>query len=153
MQDRDVLEFIRREVAHEFTLLNSRLTWLTASQSFLIAAFTLALGNAAVYRAGWYVQALLPILGMLICLVAIPGVAGAHKQIRIWLAKQHSLMAKLRTNADFEPLRNARLEGNPELDSIHSRSSMFAQFLPWLLLAFWVLCALFVWLRPIAHTH
>lgn len=153
MTDQGALEFIRKEVAHEFALLNSRLMWLTASQSFLIAAFTLALGNAAVYNAGWYVQALLPILGALICLVALPGVTGAHKTIKIWLVKQHTLMEKLKSDKAFDGIRNARLDANPELDSVHSRSTVFAQLLPWLLLMFWILCTLFIYFRPIQHAY
>ncbi len=153
MNDQDSLEFIRKEVAHEFTLLNSRLTWLTASQSFLIAAFTLGLGNASVYRAGWYTQALLPILGSLICLISLPGITGAHKTIKIWLVKQHTLMERLKNNVAYDAIRNSRLEANPELDPIHSWSTVFAQLLPVLLFTFWCLCGLFLYLRPIEHVR
>ncbi|MGC3981435.1 MAG: hypothetical protein QM808_09265 [Steroidobacteraceae bacterium] len=151
MNDKEALEFIRREVAHEFTLLNSRLTWLTASQSFLIAAFTLALGNVAIYDSGWYAQVVLPFLGALICCAAIPGVSGAHKTIKIWLVKQHTLMERLKNDPTFDSVRNARLEANPELDFVHSRSTTFALVLPVLLLAFWVLCALIIHFCPVQH--
>src|SRR5215475_5395996 len=68
--------FLREEIRHEDGLVNQRLSWLVSSQSFLITGFAIALNGPAQSRFPNYTRLnaalvfLLPIAGMLVCMVS-----------------------------------------------------------------------------------
>jgi hypothetical protein len=105
----DRLEALRRRIEHEDNLINQRLSWLVASQAFLLTAFAISLNAAPAPRSPEYAVAnrrlveLLPFAGVACILVLGLTVAGA-----IWS------MAELRALA-------GRIGGPDDLP-IHSRA-------------------------------
>lgn len=145
------LAFIRNEIVQEFSLLNGRITWFSCCQSFLITAFSISLGNAPTYRAGWLVQFLFPILGALLCAVVLPGILGACSTIAAWRDQQHRLLQSPGAAEELAPVTIARFHEVPHLDRLHRRSLWFATSLPALLCVFWVVAFVMLRVAPLAQ--
>lgn len=80
--------FLRDEIRHEDGLINQRLSWLVSSQSFLITAFAITLNGPTQMRLTKYeaisqnLIAILPVTGIVICLVCSLAIFGALLQMR-----------------------------------------------------------------------
>jgi len=145
------LEFIRNEIAHEFTLLNGRVIWLASCQSFLITAFVLALSSPAIYRAGWLAQFLLPLLGLSLCILVLPGIVAAHRTVRFWLEKQHALLSEEIHSITLAPITIERFRAHPHADRMHKTSLWFSLSLPVIMGMFWIISFTLVHIVPILY--
>ena len=80
--------FLRDEIRHEDGLINQRLSWLVSSQSFLIMAFVITLTGPKQMRIASYEEVsqtlvkILPMMGILICIVCGLAIFGALLQMR-----------------------------------------------------------------------
>lgn len=146
------LEFIRNEIAHEFTLLNGRVIWLASCQSFLITAFVLALSSSAIYHAGWLAQFLLPLLGFSLCILVLPGIVAAHSTVRFWLEKQHTLLSQEVHSVMLAPITIERFRAHPHADRMHRVSLWFSLSLPIIMGVFWMVSFALVHITPLMHT-
>lgn len=78
LSSKDVLDLLEKEIHAEHNLIANRMTWYVASQSFLMAAFTIT-GNSTNYQYSW-LATLIPFLGLLNSLI-------------IWLSLQAAIQA------------------------------------------------------------
>ncbi|HEX6703318.1 MAG TPA: hypothetical protein VF169_01055 [Albitalea sp.] len=150
MTRRDALRFIRDEIAHEFSLLNGRISWFASCQAFLISAFAFALGNPAINHAGWLAHFVLPLLGVTLCAATLPGITGAHATIGAWLERQYRLLQDEEARAELSPVLIARLVEAPGLDRTHRRSLWFSAALPGVIGLFWLVSFVLVLVMPIS---
>ena len=148
MDNETALKFIRQEVMFEYQLMSSRISWLITCQSFLIAAYTFSFGNVFIYKAGWFVQYVLPILGLLLCVPAFIGILGASRTISDWRSKQYALLIDAGLSSELAKYLIDRFKTPPPNDYIHKVSERFAISLPIALSVFWVICFLLRFIFP-----
>ena len=140
------LDFYRREIQYETTILANRTDAYLAAQSFLVIAFGSSMGNL---NQGWgemftlMVPAFLALLGVLSslnawpgirALNAWPGIRAAFRIIEHWQLKQSHL-----------PMMGLAYDESPlfcEAETSqagHRKSLLFSLRTPWIFLGFWVL--------------
>ncbi len=135
------LDFYRSEIQHEYTLLYSRISTYVTSQSFLTIAFASAMINRA---AGWndsfslWFPIILSLIGIITSITVRGGVNGAIDTIALWHVKQNKLFENDSFMDDYRVTRNAAQKKNP-LDVKHRRILEFAQIMPYVFLAAWIL--------------
>lgn len=138
------LKFYRSEVKHEFELLSSRLNSYILSQSFLVTAFAISMGNP-----GWggtfrlTFPLILSTLGLATSVRTYPGIYGACKVISLWHVKQRMLLEEPGMKEFYieRPLEPSKLPGSEQVDKIHERSLSFAKLAPWLFGINWIILA------------
>lgn len=135
------LDFYRREIQYETSILANRTDAYLAAQSFLVIAFVSAMGNL---NESWgemftlMVPAFLAALGVLSSLNAWPGIHAAYRIIDHWQVKQSNLLRS-------EPLMGLAYDESPLFSEAetsrdgHRKSLMFSLRTPWIFLGFWVL--------------
>jgi hypothetical protein len=103
----DRLEALRRRLEHEDDLINQRLSWLVASQAFLLTAFAISLnaspatGRPEYAAANRMLVALLPPTGIACILVLGLTVAGA-----VWSMAELRDMAKRISSPEDLPIHS-----------------------------------------------
>ena len=134
------LDFYRREIQYETSILANRTDAYLAAQSFLVIAYVSAMGNL---NPAWgelftlMVPAFLAALGVLSSLNAWPGIRAAYKIIEHWQLKQSHLLTS-------EPLMGLAYDESPlfaEAETSragHRKSLLFSLRTPWIFLVFWV---------------
>ncbi|AIZ33082.1 hypothetical protein DZC75_12070 [Pseudomonas parafulva] len=135
------LDFYRREIQYETTILANRTDAYLTAQSFLVIAFVSAMSNL---NESWgqmftlLVPPFLALLGVLSSLNAWPGIHAAYKIIDHWQLKQSNLLRS-------EPLMGLAYDESPlfaEAETSrasHRKSLLFSLRTPWIFLAFWVI--------------
>jgi len=146
---KEALDFVRREVAHEFSLLGTRVTWFVTCQSFLVAALVLSLTNPDIVRAGWLAHWLLPVLGFMLSVFVYPGILGARRTIDSWLRRQYELVSEPDSQTELKEVLIERFRSPPDNDFVHKLSLWFSSFLSPLLGLFWVLAWLLIRVLPV----
>ena len=138
---KDRLDFYRREIQYETTILANRTDAYLTAQSFLVIAFVSGMGNL---NPEWgklftlIVPVFLAFLGILSSLNAWPGIRAAYEIIDHWHYKQSELLRS-------EPLMGMAYDESPlfsEMESSHKgyrKSLLFSMRAPWLFMVFWVL--------------
>lgn len=138
---RERLEFYRREIQYETTILANRTDAYLAAQSFLVIAFGSSMANL---NPSWghlftlFVPPFLALLGIVSTLNAWPGLRAAYGIIDHWHFKQSQLLRN-------EPTVGMAYDDWPlfsEAESSHRgyrKSLLFSMRTPWLFLIFWVL--------------
>ncbi|MCW3060011.1 MAG: hypothetical protein JWQ02_1832 [Capsulimonas sp.] len=158
------LKFYRDEDAREWALLSNRVNAYVTSQSFLVSASVVAMGNSAPH--GHLFRLVIPlILGMIglgTSVLAYQAVTSAMDVIRLWRDKCAALTSThAHTEAldDYYVVRGQRYNwlqavnqslfarfraqvADPEIDEIHVRSLKFALLTPWIFGTAWVVFAL-----------
>ena len=138
---KDRLDFYRREIQYETTILANRTDAYLTAQSFLVIAYVSAMSNL---NQGWgemftlIVPAFLALLGVLSTLNAWPGIRAAFRIIEHWQLKQSHLLRS-------EPMMGLAYDESPlfcEAETSqagHRKSLLFSLRTPWIFLGFWVL--------------
>ena len=81
----EVYRYIRSEIQFELNLINARVNWLIASQAFLFVPLTIGAQGASITRSVLF--PLVPVLGLLLCLlVSIAILAAVWRSVQ-WRAK------------------------------------------------------------------
>lgn len=139
------LDFYRREIHYETTILANRTDAYLAAQSFLVIAFVSSMGNL---NQGWgemftlFVPAFLALLGVLSSLNAWPGIRAAYRVIEHWQLKQSHLLRS-------EPMMGLAYDESPlfcEAETSragHRKSLLFSLRTPWIFLGFWILLGIY----------
>ncbi|MFJ7311809.1 hypothetical protein ACIQVE_03395 [Pseudomonas sp. NPDC098747] len=142
---KDRLDFYRREIQYETTLLSNRTNANLTAQSFLVIAFASSMANV---NPEWgkiftlVVPLLMAILGIVSSLNARPGIRAAYAIIDHWHFKQSHLLRS-------EPAMGANYDDSPlfcEAESSqkgYRKSLQFSMRTPWLFVIFWVVLANF----------
>lgn len=139
------LDFYRREIQYETSILANRTDAYLAAQSFLVIAFVSSMSNL---NQSWgemftlVVPPFLALLGVLSSLNAWPGIRAAYEIIDHWHFKQSELLRS-------EPLMGLAYDESPlfsERESTHKgyrKSLLFSVRTPWIFAAFWVLLGVY----------
>ncbi|WP_176506725.1 MULTISPECIES: hypothetical protein [Pseudomonas] len=134
------LDFYRKEIQYETSILANRTDAYLAAQSFLVIAFVSSMGNL---NPGWgemftlLVPAFLALLGVLSSLNAWPGIRAAYRIIEHWQLKQSHLLRS-------EPLMGLAYDESPLFCEVetsqagHRKSLLFSLRTPWIFLCFWI---------------
>lgn len=90
------LAFIRQETRFEIGLLHERVNALVAAEAFLTIAFTAAMSNGTAWGARFaaVVSPVLSVLGLLLALLAWPGVKATADLITTWNARQLDVLER-----------------------------------------------------------
>ena len=135
------LDFYRKEIQYETSILANRTDAYLAAQSFLVIAYVSSMGNL---NQSWgemftlMVPAFLALLGVLSTLNAWPGIRAAFRIIEHWQMKQSHLLRS-------EPMMGLAYDESPlfcEAETSqagHRKSLLFSLRTPWIFLCFWVL--------------
>ncbi|WP_409299579.1 hypothetical protein [Pseudomonas sp. KCJK8993] len=135
------LDFYRREIQYETSILANRTDAYLAAQSFLVIAFASSMSNL---NPEWgklftlLVPPFLALLGILTTLNAWPGIRAAYDIIDHWYFKQAQLLRS-------EPLMGLAYDESPlfcESESTHKgyrKSLLFSLRTPWIFAIFWLL--------------
>lgn len=135
------LDFYRREIQYETSILSNRTNAYLTAQSFLVIAFASCMANV---NPEWgklftlVVPPFLALLGILSSLNAWPGIRASYDIIDHWYYKQSELLRA-------EPVMGLAYDDSPlfsERESSHKgyrKALLFSVRTPWLFAAFWVL--------------
>lgn len=138
------LEFYRREIHYDTSILANRTDAYLAAQSFLVIAFSSCMGNL---NPEWgklftlIVPPFLALLGLLSTLNAWPGIRAAYDIIDHWYYKQSELLRS-------EPVMGMAYDESPlfcERESTHKgyrKALLFSAGTPWIFATFWILLGL-----------
>jgi hypothetical protein len=147
------LDFYRREIQYETSILANRTDAYLAAQSFLVIAFASCMANL---NPEWgklftlVVPPFLALLGVLSSLNAWPGIRAAYDIIDHWYFKQSELLRS-------EPIMGMAYDESPlfcERESTHKgyrKALLFSVRTPWMFAAFWVVLggwAIYIQLAP-----
>ncbi|WP_150779319.1 hypothetical protein [Pseudomonas fluorescens] len=147
------LDFYRREIQYETSILANRTDAYLAAQSFLVIAFASCMANL---NPEWgklftlVVPPFLALLGVLSSLNAWPGIRAAYDIIDHWYFKQSELLRS-------EPIMGMAYDESPlfcERESTHKgyrKGLLFSVRTPWIFAAFWVLLAGWAIYIQLAH--
>ena len=139
------LDFYRREIQYETTILANRTDAYLTAQSFLVIAFASCMANI---NPEWgksftlVVPPFLALLGVLSSLNAWPGIRAAYDIIDHWHFKQSQLL-------DSEPVMGLAYDESPlfaEMESSHKgyrKSLLFSVRTPWIFATFWILLGIY----------
>ncbi|KQB52265.1 hypothetical protein AQS70_15100 [Pseudomonas endophytica] len=142
---KDRLDFYRREIQYETTLLSNRTNAYLTAQSFLVIAFASSMANL---NPRWgelftlIVPTMMAVLGIFSSLHAWPGFRASWVIIDHWHFKQSHLLRSdpVMGNAyDDSPLFNEKESSQKG----YRKSLMFSMRTPWLFVIFWMVLASF----------
>ena len=140
---KDRLDFYRREIHYETSLLSNRTNAYLTAQSFLVIAFASSMANL---NPRWgelftlVVPTLMAILGIFSSLHAWPGFRASYVIIDHWHFKQSHLLRS-------DPVMGEAYDDSPLFNEKESsqqgyrKSLMFSMRTPWLFVIFWALLA------------
>ena len=133
------LDFYRKEIQYETSILSNRTNAYLSAQSFLVIAYCSSMGNL---NPEWgklftlVVPPLLALLGLVSSMHAWPGIRAAYEIIDHWHFKQSQLLRS-------EPAMGLAYDDSPLFSERESSekgyctSLMFSLRTPWLFSAFW----------------
>ncbi|MCU1723136.1 MULTISPECIES: hypothetical protein [unclassified Pseudomonas] len=135
------LDFYRREIQYETSILANRTDAYLAAQSFLVIAFVSSMANLNPEWGKMFTMVVPPflaLLGVLSSLNAWPGIHAAYRIIDHWQVKQSHLLHS-------DPLMGLAYDESPLFSEAetsragHRKSLLFSLRTPWIFLAFWML--------------
>jgi hypothetical protein len=139
MDNADRLTSIRSELRFELGLLHDRVNALLAAEAFLTIAYTAAMSNAAPWGASFsaVVSPILSVLGLLLALLAWPGVASTVTLVLAWTEDQTELLTRdgsLSSGPSGLPTSRADVR---RVRSTQWRSMLFFRVVPGLFALVW----------------
>ncbi len=145
------LAFIREETRSEIALLHERVNALVGAEAFLTIAFTTAMGNTAPDgpRFAAVVGPLLAVLGLLLALLAWPGIESTVRTVRTWTARRTDLLRREPSLAVTVWGMAAEGRGEPRSDPDRWRSMLFFRAAPGLFVVVWAVLGAFA----VLHTR
>lgn len=139
------LEFYRREIHFESSLLSNRTNAYLSAQSFLVIAYASSMANM---NESWgrlftlVVPILMVLLGLVSSMHAWPGIRASYEIICHWQFKQRQLLAS-------EPAMGQAYDDSPLFSDWennrkgHHASLLFSLRTPWIFSGFWVMLGVF----------
>jgi hypothetical protein len=135
------LAFIREEIRFELGLLHDRVNALLAAEAFLTIAYTAAMSNGTPWGSTFsrIVSPILALLGLLLALLAWPGVDATVKLVLQLTARERRLFDDNPSLFGTVPGSLVTSSGNQDqLESVQRRSMLFFRAVPVLFIAVWV---------------
>ena len=133
------LEFVRQETRFEIGLLHDRVNALVTAEAFLTIAYTAALSNGAPWGRPFAAVAapVLAVLGLVLALLAWPGVGATAQLVLTWTRRQGELL-----DADPELAATVRGRAGRGRDDRRAqpdqwRSMLFFRAVPVLFVVVW----------------
>jgi hypothetical protein len=71
--------YLRSEIKGQHDIMNHRMSWFAATQSLLFGAYASSACNKQIL---WFSMKLLPMVGIMLCILMIPAVISAHERIQ-----------------------------------------------------------------------
>ena len=134
--DASRLDLVRSETRFELGLLHERVNALLAAEAFLTIAYTAAMSNGASWGEAFARVAapVLALLGLLLALLATPGVGATARIVHTLTAQQDELFARLHGTASVYH----GMPGRSSAASDQRRSLLFFRAVPILFAAVWL---------------
>ncbi len=134
------LAFIREETRFEIGLLHDRVNALIGAEAFLTIAFTAAMGSGNARWGATFSEVVAPVLallGLLLALLAWPGVDASFRIVLEWNARQLAVMRDdpALAEAMWRPAVLGRHDRRADPDQ--RRSMIFARAVPAVFAAAW----------------
>ena len=146
------LGFLREETRFEIGLLHDRVNALISAEAFLTIAFTMAMSNSNAYWGTTFstlVPPILSLLGLILALLAWPGVDASDKIIVEWNVRQMALMQEdpVMTDVMWRLDRSGRnsKRASPE----RGLSMLFARTVPAVFSVAWAILTVIALLLPL----
>lgn len=145
------LELVRDELRFELGLLHERVNALVAAEAFLTIAFTAAMSNGAPggERFSAVVGPVLAVLGLLLALLAWPGIDATARLVLAWTARRSALLRADPALASTVWGIAAQGRGEGRAGPDQWRSMLFFRAAPALFAVVWAGLAVFA----VAHTR
>ena len=138
ISNKEALDFIRREISHEYSLLNSRITWFLLCETFLVAGFAALLN----IKHNWDTNSLSVIFqmaGLVLTIPAFLSIWAARRTINIWRNSQHNLFRDIEASKELKKITTDRNKMPPTYDFIHKISAILSYSLPIILAFCWIM--------------
>lgn len=148
MADEARLEAVRDAIRFELGLLHERVNALLTAEAFLTIAYTAAMSNGAVWGRQFAAVAapILAVLGLLLAVLALPGVTATARIVLAETALEEQLVARLPDSA-LGGIYTAA--GRSSVHTNQRRSLLFFRAVPLLFTAVWAamiaLTAVLLW--------
>jgi hypothetical protein len=139
MDDAERLTLIRAELRFELGLLHDRVNALLAAEAFLTIAYTAAMSNSASWSRPFamVVAPTLSLLGLLLALLARPGVSTTARVVLAWTEDQEELLTREAERAARAGERPFRVPGVGDLQVAQRRSLLFFRAVPAVFAVVW----------------
>lgn len=124
----DEFVYLRGEIRGHHEMVNHRMSWFAATQSLLYGAYASAMAST---KNSWFSEWLIPVVGILLCLLMVPAIESALeriKRLRIVLKEKISTPLK-----EIYPLNR---------DWVHGAALLYPRLTPWVFLLSWCLVLL-----------
>ena len=152
LDDARRLEFIREETRFEIGLLHDRVNALINAEAFLAIAFTMAMSNTGARWGALFSMIVAPtlsIIGLLLAVLAWPGVDASFRIILEWNARQLQFM---RENPELtEAMWRSHVLGkdNQRVDPDQRRTMLFVRMAPAVFSAAWAILTVVALVLPL----
>jgi hypothetical protein len=136
----------RDEVKHEQDVLTGRLSSYITSQSFLVSAYAVAMGNPNhVWGATFSLAfpSVLCMVGFLLSVRAHPGIADASHIIQRWHVRQDELLAKYPELSFYEMLQGENMARMRARDQKFAQAAAYLFAITWIAFAVLSVCLYF----------
>lgn len=124
----DKFVYLRDEIRGHHEMVNHRMSWFAATQSLLYGAYASAMNPS---ESTWFSEKLIPVVGILLCLLMIPAIESALERIRIL-----RIVLKKRISASLNEIYPLNQ------DWVHGAALLYPRFTPWVFLFSWCLVLL-----------
>lgn len=149
--DHHLLSFYRSEIRFESEVVNGRLQALLGSQSFLVIAYATAMTGSNNHWGSTLIvliPVLFSLLGLVLALMAWPGIRAAYAAIAKWETKERALHDRCVSLANFTLAANE----NDSLDMTRrsQEGALFAHRAPLVFVIAWMIFAaipFYLWLK------
>ena len=136
ISNKEALDFIRREISHEFSLLNYRITWFLLCEAILIAGYV-ALFNIENNSNTILLSNIFKWIGFLLSIAAFFSIWTARETINIWRNRQHNLFKEMKNCEELKKITTERVKMSPAVDFIHQLSAILSYAIPITLFFCW----------------
>ncbi len=133
------LILIREETRFEIGLLHDRVNALVGAEAFLTIAYTAAMSNGTPWgqRFSFIVSPILAVLGLLLALLAWPGIEATVKIILVWTRRQIEVVERDPALQGTVWAQAVRGRGDRRADPDQWRSMLFFRAVPGLFTVAW----------------
>jgi len=139
LDDAERLTLIRAELRFELGLLHDRVNALLAAEAFLTIAYTAAMNGSAPWSRPFamVVAPTLALLGLLLALLARPGVTTTARVVLAWTRDQEELLTREAERSARTGDRPWRVPGAGDLQPAQRRSLLFFRAVPAVFAVVW----------------
>jgi len=145
------LAFIREETRFEIGLLHDRINALISAEAFLTIAFTMAMSNTNAHWGSTFstlVPPILSLVGLVLAVLAWPGVDASFKIIVEWNVRQRELLQDKPLLTDSMWRLDVLGRGNQRADPDQRSTMLFARAVPAVFTVAWSVLTIIALVLP-----